>query len=114
MCQALHVHVLPFFRLYRGPEGRLCSFSCTNATIKKFKDALAKYNENRLNVGPAKGLDESEILKLASIGELPADFALAAAKEKKVGNLIIGNVDLHASGSKTAHMMDPEEETAIL
>uniref|UniRef100_A0A0A9F0V9 Thioredoxin domain-containing protein n=1 Tax=Arundo donax TaxID=35708 RepID=A0A0A9F0V9_ARUDO len=30
MCYSLHVHVLPFFRFYRGAQGRLCSFSCTN------------------------------------------------------------------------------------
>lgn len=34
MCQALHVRVLPFFRFYRGGEGRVCSFSCTNATVR--------------------------------------------------------------------------------
>ncbi|KAF7846576.1 hypothetical protein BT93_L4121 [Corymbia citriodora subsp. variegata] len=33
MCYSLNVHVLPFFRLYRGAHGRLCSFSCTNATV---------------------------------------------------------------------------------
>ncbi|CAM8940328.1 unnamed protein product [Rhodiola kirilowii] len=73
MSQALHIHVLPFFRLYRGVDGKVCSFSCTNATIKKFKDALAKYGGDRSNIGPAKGLDESELLKLASIGEITSD-----------------------------------------
>lgn len=33
LCQSLHVHVLPFFRFYRGSSGRVCSFSCTNATV---------------------------------------------------------------------------------
>lgn len=33
MCHSLHIHVLPFFRFYRGAEGRVCSFSCTNATV---------------------------------------------------------------------------------
>ncbi|KAK9672180.1 hypothetical protein RND81_12G082500 [Saponaria officinalis] len=33
MCYSLNVHVLPFFRFYRGSEGRVCSFSCTNATV---------------------------------------------------------------------------------
>ncbi|XP_058079174.1 thioredoxin-like 1-2, chloroplastic isoform X2 [Magnolia sinica] len=32
MCYTLNVHVLPFFRFYRGAQGRVCSFSCTNAT----------------------------------------------------------------------------------
>ncbi|EPS60898.1 hypothetical protein M569_13904, partial [Genlisea aurea] len=70
MCHALHVHVLPFFRFYRGAEGRLCSFSCTNATIKKFKDALTKHGTERCSLAPAKGLDESELLALASVGEI--------------------------------------------
>lgn len=35
MCYSLGVHVLPFFRFYRGAQGRLCSFSCTNATVRK-------------------------------------------------------------------------------
>ncbi|PRQ23574.1 putative thioredoxin-like protein [Rosa chinensis] len=41
MCHGLHIHVIPFFRFYRGAEGRVCSFGCTIAA--KFKDALAKY-----------------------------------------------------------------------
>ncbi|KAI3937129.1 hypothetical protein MKX01_015344, partial [Papaver californicum] len=32
MFYSLNIHVLPFFRFYRGAEGRLCNFSCTNAT----------------------------------------------------------------------------------
>ncbi|XP_027339130.1 thioredoxin-like 1-2, chloroplastic [Abrus precatorius] len=70
MCHGLHIHVLPFFRFYRGAEGRVCSFSCTNATIKKFKDALAKHGNERCSLGPAMGLDESELKILASIGDI--------------------------------------------
>ncbi|KAG8379199.1 hypothetical protein BUALT_Bualt07G0063800 [Buddleja alternifolia] len=73
MCYALHVHVLPFFRFYRGTEGRVSSFSCTNATIKKFKDALSKHGTDRCSLGPAKGLNESEMLALASIGLVSTD-----------------------------------------
>ncbi|CAN0896013.1 Thioredoxin-like 1-2, chloroplastic [Linum grandiflorum] len=36
MCECLNVRVLPFFRFYRGSEGRLCSFSCTNSTVTTF------------------------------------------------------------------------------
>lgn len=36
LCYGLHIHVLPLFRFYRGAEGRLCSFSCTNATVSVF------------------------------------------------------------------------------
>ncbi|KAG9132992.1 hypothetical protein Leryth_015377 [Lithospermum erythrorhizon] len=58
MCYSLNVHVLPFFRFYRGAAGRVCSFSCTNATIKKFKDALVKYGADSSSVGLPKGLEE--------------------------------------------------------
>ncbi|KAL9240681.1 hypothetical protein vseg_014871 [Gypsophila vaccaria] len=70
MCYSLNVHVLPFFRFYRGAEGRVCSFSCTNATIKKFKDALAKYSPPRCSLGPPKGLEEKELLALAANRDL--------------------------------------------
>ncbi|XP_031102627.1 thioredoxin-like 1-2, chloroplastic isoform X1 [Ipomoea triloba] len=68
MCHSLHIHVLPFFRFYRGAEGRVCSFSCTIATIKKLKDALVKYGTERCcsSLGAAKGLEESELLALSS------------------------------------------------
>ncbi|KAG9458557.1 hypothetical protein H6P81_003065 [Aristolochia fimbriata] len=70
MCYSLNVHVLPFFRFYRGAQGRVCSFSCTNATIKKFRDALAKHNTDRCSLGPVKGLEESELLALAGNRDL--------------------------------------------
>ncbi|XP_010553767.1 PREDICTED: thioredoxin-like 1-1, chloroplastic [Tarenaya hassleriana] len=70
MCYSLGVHVLPFFRFYRGAHGRLCSFSCTNATIKKFKDALAKHAPDRCSLGPTKGLEEKELLALAANRDL--------------------------------------------
>ncbi|KAG6498043.1 hypothetical protein ZIOFF_045951 [Zingiber officinale] len=74
MCYTLNVHVLPFFRFYRGAQGRLCSFSCTNATIKKFKDALTMHSTDWCSLGPAKGLDESELLALAANKDLSFSF----------------------------------------
>ncbi|KAE8664713.1 Thioredoxin-like 1-1 [Hibiscus syriacus] len=71
MCYSLNVHVLPFFRFYRGAQGRVCSFSCTNATIKKFKDALAKHTPDRCSLGPTKGLEEKELLALSANKDLP-------------------------------------------
>ncbi|XP_038994000.1 thioredoxin-like 1-1, chloroplastic isoform X2 [Hibiscus syriacus] len=70
MCYSLNVHVLPFFRFYRGAQGRLCQFSCTNATIQKFKNALAKHTTDQCSLGPAKGLDEKELLALAANKDL--------------------------------------------
>eukprot|EP00252_Welwitschia_mirabilis_P027908 TRINITY_DN9791_c0_g1_i3.p1 TRINITY_DN9791_c0_g1~~TRINITY_DN9791_c0_g1_i3.p1 ORF type:complete len:195 (-),score=39.48 TRINITY_DN9791_c0_g1_i3:824-1408(-) len=65
MCYSLHIHVLPFFQFYRGAHGRLCSFSCTNGTIKKFKDALAKHNTPRCSLGPPVGFSEAELKALS-------------------------------------------------
>ncbi|KAK9986774.1 hypothetical protein SO802_031725 [Lithocarpus litseifolius] len=74
MCYSLNVHVLPFFRFYRGAHGRLCSFSCTNATIKKFKDALAKHMPDRCSLGPTKGLEEKELLALSANKDLSFNY----------------------------------------
>lgn len=65
MCYSLRIHVLPFFQLYKGAEGRLCSFSCTNATIKKFRGALEKHSTPRCSLGPPRGLGEDELLALS-------------------------------------------------
>lgn len=91
MCYSLNVHVLPFFRFYRGAQGRVCSFSCTNATIKKFKDALAKHAPDRCSLGPTKGLEEKELIALAANKDLnftytpkPAQPMPAPAEEERV------------------------------
>ncbi|KAL3528401.1 hypothetical protein ACH5RR_007723 [Cinchona calisaya] len=101
MCHSLHIHVLPFFRFYRGAEGRLCSFSCTNATIKKFKDALAKYgSDERCSLGPAKGLEESELLALASIGEVSRNVLLdntIKEEDKQMEDLVLNGLDFSSS-----------------
>ncbi|XP_059277493.1 thioredoxin-like 1-1, chloroplastic [Lycium ferocissimum] len=81
MCYSLNVHVLPFFRFYRGNEGRVCSFSCTNATIKKFKDALAKYGTDRCTLGPPKGLEEKELLALAANKDLSFNYTPKTEEE---------------------------------
>ncbi|KAK4343871.1 hypothetical protein RND71_036965 [Anisodus tanguticus] len=81
MCYSLNVHVLPFFRFYRGAEGRVCSFSCTNATIKKFKDALAKYGTDRCTLGPPKGLEEKELLALAANKDLSFNYTPKTVEE---------------------------------
>ncbi|CAN7097924.1 unnamed protein product [Brassica rapa subsp. narinosa] len=74
MCYSLGVHVLPFFRFYRGAQGRVCSFSCTNATIKKFRDALAKHSPDRCSLGPTKGVEEKELVALAANKELKFSY----------------------------------------
>lgn len=107
MCHALRIHVLPFFRFYRGAEGKLCSFSCTNATIKKFKDALGRYGTERCSLGPAKGLDETELLALASIGQLSRnDYPVKEGFEE----FVLSGLDL----SDTSKNLGLKEGTELL
>ncbi|KAH7529049.1 thioredoxin-like 1-2, chloroplastic [Ziziphus jujuba] len=113
MCHGLNIHVLPLFRFYRGANGRLCSFSCTNATIKKFKDAMAKYGTERCSLGPAKGLDEKELLKLASIGEISIDLPFPSKEEERVENLVMESIDLSGSWSKAGNQIKLQEEKSV-
>ncbi|KAI3992616.1 hypothetical protein MKX01_007938 [Papaver californicum] len=97
MCTILNIHVLPFFRFYRGAEGRLCSFSCTNATIKKFKDALEKHGTDRCSLGPAKGLEEAELLRLASNKQIISHNFLPMKYEKALHNLFETDMENYTS-----------------
>ncbi|KAK7411422.1 hypothetical protein VNO78_02855 [Psophocarpus tetragonolobus] len=106
MCHGLSIHVLPFFRFYRGAEGRVCSFSCTNATIKKFKDALAKHGNERCSFGPAKGLEESELKTLASIGEISVSSSpLLYPKLGKLEDLVTGSYHFSGEWSMASNSM---------
>ncbi|KAK4402308.1 Thioredoxin-like 1-1, chloroplastic [Sesamum angolense] len=71
---------------------RFMSMSCPSSDsteIKKFKDALAKHGTERCSLGPAKGLDESELLALASIGQISRSLAPKPMEEKKVEDLVL-------------------------
>ncbi|KAJ1687127.1 hypothetical protein LUZ63_018517 [Rhynchospora breviuscula] len=74
LCKTIIAPVVPFFQFYRGAQGRLCSFSCTLATIKKLRDALTKHGTAQCSLGPAKGLDEDALLKLASNKEIELNY----------------------------------------
>ncbi|CAN4109307.1 unnamed protein product [Withania somnifera] len=101
MCYSLNVHVLPFFRFYRGAEGRLCSFSCTNATIKKFKDALTKYGADCCSLGPVKGLEEKELLALAANKDL--SFAYTPKTEEPVPVALQEDLVIKTSRTLSSH-----------
>ncbi|XP_021733865.1 thioredoxin-like 1-2, chloroplastic [Chenopodium quinoa] len=105
MCHALNIHVLPFFRFYRGAEGRVCSFSCTISTIKKFKDALAKHNTERsCTLVEAKGLEESEMTKLASMGQLSLDSRVPTLiKDGLLEELMLEKMDFSNAKNVTAN-----------
>ncbi|GAB2293158.1 hypothetical protein Dimus_027366 [Dionaea muscipula] len=92
MCYSLHVHVLPFFRFYRGAEGRVCSFSCTNVTISKFKNALAKHSTPRCPLDPPKGLEEKELLALVANMDLSFTYAVPSrGHEAVVAEIVADN-----------------------
>lgn len=68
---------------------------CLLKQIKKFKDALAKHGTDRCYLGPAKGLDESELLSLASIGEISfSNLPLPSTKKDIMQDLVLKNTDL--------------------
>lgn len=101
MCYSLGVHVLPFFRFYRGAQGRLCSFSCTNATIKKFKDALAKHNPDRCSLGPTQGLEEKDLLALAANKELSFNYTPKPVEEAPIPTTVGGVRMLESERSRS-------------
>ncbi|CAN6717259.1 unnamed protein product [Malus baccata var. baccata] len=111
MCYSLNVHVLPFFRFYRGAHGRLCSFSCTNATIKKFRDALAKHKPERCSLGPTKGLEEKELLALAANKDLSFTYTpkptedVPAKEEVIVAEEAPSRLPLPSATSKSAQVV---------
>ncbi|XP_047341163.1 thioredoxin-like 1-2, chloroplastic [Impatiens glandulifera] len=108
MCYSLSVHVLPFFRFYRGAEGRLCSFSCTNSTIKKFKDALAKHSPDRCSLGPVKGLDEADLIALSANRDLSFSYTPSPAKQvpaisERQQEEEESNTNIHTTPNKQYH-----------
>lgn len=114
MCKCLNIRVLPFFKFYKGSEGRLCSFSCTNATIKKFKDALTRYGAERCSLGPAKGLGEPELEKLVSAGELSSNYQLPSTNEIMVGDMLAKSIDLSGNLNKADNSVQLGEESVLL
>jgi thiol-disulfide isomerase/thioredoxin len=122
MCYSLNVHVLPFFRFYRGSHGRVTSFSCTNATIKKFRDALAKHTPERCSLGPTKGLEEKELSALAANRDLfftytPKPIPAPAQEEVVVAESAPSDSKLpisHPLPSITRKSSQEEEEKSLV
>lgn len=76
-----------------------------NLQIKKFKDALAKHNTERYcSLGEAKGLDESEMIKLASIGELSRNSPIPTSiKDGLLEELMLEKMDFSNPSNVTAN-----------
>ncbi|KAH7522765.1 thioredoxin-like 1-1, chloroplastic [Ziziphus jujuba] len=121
MCYSLNVHVLPFFRFYRGAHGRLCSFSCTNATIKKFKDALTKHTTDRCSIAPTKGLEEKELLALSANKDLnfsytpkPVEFEPVPAEPVSVPQLEPSHSTKESISTKTLMFPRVSEDKTLV
>ena len=83
--------------------------------IKKFKDSLAKHGSDRCNLGPAKGLDESELMKLASSGELSTNLQLPSIMEERMEDLPMRRTELSGILNKAdSNKMKLEKEPALL
>lgn len=77
--------------------------------IKKFKDALGKYGTDRCSLGPAKGLDESELLALASIGQLSRNQSLDYSIKDGLENFVLSGVDLSSNFDKNLGLKESNE-----
>jgi len=77
--------------------------------MKKFKDAMAKHGNERCSLGPAKGLEESELKILASMGEISVNSSmLVYPKQEKLENLVndFSGIWNMTSNSSTGLMQD--------
>lgn len=75
---------------------------------------MAKHGIERCSLGPAKGLDEKELLKLASIGEISIDLPLPYKQEERVESLVMESIDLSGSWSKAAgNLIKLQEEKSV-
>lgn len=75
---------------------------------------MAKHSTERCSLGPAKGLDEKELLKLASIGEISLGSPLPSTMEERVEGLVMENIDLSGAWARAANHMKAKEEIAAL
>ncbi|GJN30399.1 hypothetical protein PR202_gb18704 [Eleusine coracana subsp. coracana] len=81
--QSHNIHVLPMFRFYRGAEGRICSFSCTIATIHKFKAALKRHGVQTANPAAEKSLAKFDPERVDSSTDVPNKIQTENLTEEK-------------------------------
>jgi len=79
--------------------------------INKFRTALAKQSSERCSLGPAKGLDESELLRLASMGELSLN---SSTKEEKFEESVLENLEVSDPLSMASKKLEAKEENNAL
>lgn len=62
--------------------------------IKKFKDALAKHTTDRCSLGPAKGLEEKELLALGSNRDLSFTYGPKSNQPQPIVSLSVSESSL--------------------
>ena len=75
---------------------------------------MAKHGANRCSLGPAKGLDESELLKLAAVREISLDLPFPSSKEGVKGNLARKGTHMSGFWGKEGSNMELEEQGEML
>lgn len=71
---------------------------------------MAKHGNDGCSLGRAKGLDESELLKLASIGEIEINSPLTSTMKERVEDLVMVDIDFSDVWSKAENK---KEEIAV-
>ncbi|XP_038893673.1 thioredoxin-like 1-1, chloroplastic isoform X2 [Benincasa hispida] len=82
--------------------------------IKKFKDALVKHGTDRCSILPAKGLDESELERLAMAGELSLSSPSPYLKERTLKDLVMREMDSYSSWNRAGNSMELMEDNNLI
>lgn len=71
---------------------------------------MAKHGTERSSLGPAKGLDESELMSLASIHEISINSPFPSTREESVEDLVMESIGFSGVSSKAGNKMKLKEE----
>lgn len=74
---------------------------------------MVKHGTDRCSLGPPKGLDDSELLKLASNGEISIEIPSNFTKKERKEDLVIKSTDVAGSLGITGNEMEIREENAV-
>ncbi|XP_026414654.1 thioredoxin-like 1-2, chloroplastic isoform X2 [Papaver somniferum] len=87
--------------------------------IKKFKDALAKHTTERCSLGPAEGLEESELLALSanrdlSFNYIPKQKPISVSAEEQLRERPnLGDTELLLPSTEDKHLAEQATEASI-
>lgn len=72
---------------------------------------MAKYGVERCSIGPAKGLDDSELVKLAEFGEIPRDLRRLPVP---TGNMVMTSLEKSGSEKRAVTGMGTEDKSPLI